>query len=84
MEQQISKERERSRERTKLTAVDSELSKTFGFVPNPSMSPFKNAIHLFGNTRPDANVFPIPSNMAFHDLTPDQSAPLHSKLLLGL
>jgi hypothetical protein len=48
------------------------------------MSPFHNAIKLFDSTKLNQCTLPLPSNLAFHDLTPHKSTPAEAKALLGL
>jgi hypothetical protein len=47
-------------------------------------SPFHNAVDIFNLSKMNQRTLPIPSNLAFHDLTPNKSAPLEAKALLGL
>lgn len=68
--------------------VERDVQLKYGFVPDTSVSPFRNAVRLFG-TLPSEDInplhlLPLPSNLAFHDLTPDKAAPSHARLLLGM
>ena len=60
------------------------MKRTFGFVPQVNLTPFQNAVKLYESHPPNHPILPIPSNMSFHDLTDDQSAPPYAKCLLGL
>eukprot|EP00956_Cyclotella_meneghiniana_P041385 scaffold225046_cov56-Cyclotella_meneghiniana.AAC.2 len=48
------------------------------------MTPFQNAKKLYESHPPNHPILPMPSNMSFHDLTYDKSAPPYAKCLLGL
>ena len=61
--------------------VSSTRSK-FGFVPDVSVSPFRNAVRLRASHE-NLLCFPFISNLAFHDLTPGKIAPQAAKSLLG-
>ena len=56
----------------------------YGFVPNATASIFQNAMNLRACATNLSCNLPIPTNMAFHNLTEDQSAPPEAKLLMGL
>ena len=63
----------------------SSFKKSHGIDIDPSKSPFHNAVHIFNSTATVHNrILPLPSNLAFHDLTQDKSAPPEAKALLGL
>ena len=78
--------RERSREKRRKGVVTSSIRRSFGFVPDLSMSPFANSVNLHANSlSTSSSTSPlIPSNMAFHDLTPNGTAPPNAQILLGL
>jgi hypothetical protein len=61
-----------------------EVKNSFGFAPNLSLSSFHNAVNLRKSSALSTSALPLPSNMAYHDLTSDQSAPPDAKSLLGL
>ena len=75
-------------ERHSEALIRARVKKAYGFIPDTSLSPFHNAVRLRRNcsmsnlSRP--NISTMPSNMAFHDLTPNKSAPPNAKSLLGL
>jgi hypothetical protein len=60
----------------------------FGFTPDTSVSAFCNAVRLLRTATANENNnhlnLPIPSNLAFHDLTPTKCAPDTAKALWGL
>ena len=63
----------------------SSFKKSHGIDIDHSKSPFHNAVHIFNSaTTTDNCTLPLPSNLAFHDLTQDKSAPPEAKALLGL
>ena len=64
--------------------IDASVKRTFGFVPQVNITPFQNAVKLYESHPPNHPFLPTPSNMSFHDLTDDQSAPPYAKCLLGL
>jgi ribosome-associated translation inhibitor RaiA len=76
------KELQKAQECSRLGLATGQVKKQYGFVPDPSVTPFRNAVrlHQSGNV----NSLPMPSNMAFHDLTPTKCAPRAAKALLGL
>eukprot|EP00956_Cyclotella_meneghiniana_P000182 scaffold247_cov39-Cyclotella_meneghiniana.AAC.3 len=76
--------RTESRAKQREEIINSSITKTFGFVPDLDKTPFQNAMDLLDNTIENSNTLPIPSNMAFHDLTSDKSAPKNCKELFGL
>ncbi len=68
--------------------VERDVRKKYGFAPDTSVSPFRNAARLF-DTLPPNDINPLhlinlPSNLAFHDLTPGKVAPSNARLLLGM
>lgn len=68
--------------------VERDVRNKYGFVPDTSVSPFRNAARLF-DTLPPNDINPLhlinlPSNLAFHDLTPGKVAPSNARLLLGM
>ena len=84
--QQKEKAQEEASRRHSDSLIRAEVKKAFGFVPDPSLSPFHNAVRLRAkcSTSNLSNVSTMPTNMAFHDLTPNKSAPKNAKSLLGL
>jgi len=73
-----------AKERQAIARQLKQIEARYGFVPDPSASVFENAVNLRANsTSPNCNL-PIPTNMAFHDLTEDHSAPHEAKFLMGL
>ncbi len=62
----------------------SSFKKSHGIDIDPSKSLFDNAIHLFNSTKINHRTLPLPSNLAFHDLTQDKIIPPKAKALLGL
>jgi len=71
-------------ERQAIAAERQQIERQYCFAPNPFDSVFQTAVHLRAKSTSAACNLPIPTNMAFHDLTEDQSAPPEAKLLLGL
>jgi hypothetical protein len=66
-------------------AIDDHLIRQrFGFVPDISTTPFNNAVRLRESSMSTSLVSTMPSNMAFHDLTPSHRVPKAAKSLLGL
>jgi hypothetical protein len=66
-------------------AIDDHLIRQrFGFVPDISTTPFNNAVRLRESSMSSSLVSTMPSNMAFHDLTPSHRVPKAAKSLLGL
>jgi hypothetical protein len=68
--------------------VERGVRNKYGFAPDTSVSPFRNAARLF-DTHPPNDINPLhlinlPSNLAFHDLTPGKVAPSNARLLLGM
>ena len=80
--------KERTQTKRRDGALNAKFRQSFGFAPAPdtSVSPFTNAVRLrLASSSSSFSISPlIPSNMAFHDLTPDQSAPPNAQALLGL
>jgi hypothetical protein len=65
--------------------IHSEVKQNYGFVLNLSVSAFKNAANVQKSLHTSSFSTPVlPSNMAFHDLTPSQCAPLDAKTRWGL
>lgn len=69
--------------------VRAYVKSRFGFMPDLSVSSFQNMVHLRQASSLHDNSYsstglPMPSNMAFHDFTPNQSALHEAKFLLGL
>lgn len=58
------------------------IHRHYGFQPDLSVTPFRNAVRLHNSNM--LHNLPIPSNLAFHDLTPTKCAPPAAKSLLGL
>jgi hypothetical protein len=54
----------------------------YGLKPDLSVTPFHNTIRLHNSNI--LHKLPMPSNLAFHDLTPTKCAPHAAKSLLGL
>jgi hypothetical protein len=71
-------------ERQAIAAERQQIERQYRFAPNPFDSVFQTAVHFRAKSTSAACNLPIPTNMAFHDLTEDQSAPPEAKLLLGL
>jgi hypothetical protein len=60
------------RARSNQAALTASRAKAnYGFIPDTSVTPFRNAVRLRANSSSFHNILPMPSNMAFHDLTPD-------------
>ena len=72
----------RTQEQSKLGLAAGLVKRQFGFVPDLTVTPFRNAVRLVQSNTTDT--LPMPSNMAFHDLTPTKCAPRSAKSLLGL
>ena len=66
----------------KLATSQKQIHQKYRFTPNISVTPLRNAIRLYGSD--SVQQLPIPTNLAFHDLTPTQCAPNAAKSLLGL
>jgi hypothetical protein len=84
IKKQISKEKKELEEAAKQVerSIEQELVKAYGFCADPSKSPFQNAIKIRENTI--AWIYHSnPSNLAFHDLTPNKSLPAIAKEVLG-
>jgi hypothetical protein len=64
--------------------LHASIQKSHGIEIDPSKSSFHNAVQIFNSTKINQRTLPIPSNMAFHDLTPNKSAPSEAKALLGI
>jgi hypothetical protein len=60
------------------------VKNSFGFAPNLSLSSFFNAVNLRKSSAVSTSALPLPSNMAYHDLTSDQSSHPDAKSPLGL
>ena len=71
-----------------MAAAEARVQSKFGFIPDTSVSAFRNAVRLHHRTCNENNMhlsnLPIPSNLAFHDLTPTKCAPDTTKALWGL
>ncbi|KAL3780396.1 hypothetical protein ACHAWO_009110 [Cyclotella atomus] len=85
----IAKERRRisSQRIQRQSLVNREVERRYGFVPDTTQTAFQNAVNLRANSRVDAAhplPLPMPTNMAFHDLTPGKIVPTNAKTLLGL
>jgi hypothetical protein len=76
------KELQEAREQSWLSLAVTQVKKQYGFVPDLNVTPFRNAVRLHQSK--NIHSLPMPSNMAFHDLTPTKCAPRAAKLLLGL
>jgi hypothetical protein len=70
-----------SQEKQVQTSLEKEVNLKYGFLPNPSFTPFHNAVIIRGHTLAH-HYFSQPSNLAFHDLTPGKIiSPLASSVL---
>ena len=63
--------------------LNSSIRSKYGFVPDTSVSPFRNAVRLRAS-KENVLCTPFIENMAFHDLTPGKIARRAAKSLLGL
>jgi hypothetical protein len=75
-----------TKSRQVVSHVERVVQNKYGFVPD--VSPFHNAARL-SDTLPLDDINPVhlinlPSNHAFHDLTPNKGAPSNARLLLGM
>jgi hypothetical protein len=70
--------------RSSAALDDHHIKERFGFVPDPSITPFSNAVRLRESSMSTSFVSSMPTNMAFHDLTPSHRVPKAAKSLLGL
>ena len=62
----------------------SRIRSKYGFAPDPSVSSFRNAVRAVESSKTLEAPITMPSNMAFHDLTPNKCVPEATKCLLGL
>ena len=60
------------------------VASRYGFVPDPSCSAFRNAVRARASSSTSSPILPIPSKLAFHDLTEGQVVKPEAKALLGL
>eukprot|EP00956_Cyclotella_meneghiniana_P030319 scaffold75832_cov39-Cyclotella_meneghiniana.AAC.5 len=86
MEEAISQERELllSQEIQAERRLDAKLKRSFNFIPDLRVTPFRNAARTLANHPLNASILPMPTNLSFHDLTPNKSIPPQAKYLLGL
>ena len=73
-----------SQEIQKEKELDRSTKQALGFIPDTTITPFRNASRLIANNPINTPILPFPSNLSFHDLTPDKSIPPQAKYLLGL
>ena len=86
MEEAISQERELllSQEIQAERRLDAKLKRSFNLIPDLRVTPFRNAARTMANHPLNASILPMPTNLSFHDLTPNKSIPPQAKYLLGL